>query len=177
MKGQIWAYPRDLKHNVYCKPISAFIKTYITVKMVPITGVPMHSYNLLQAFECVFCRNIPPPLLVGNLTNWGQVTHICINNLCQHWCRKWLGAWLAASHYLNQCWNIGNWTLRNKFQWNFDRNSNILIQENEFESVVCKMVAILSGPQCVKPWHYCGVTQKSNSMIKCVQVSWSQAIA
>ena len=43
-----------------------------------------------------------------------------------------------------------NWTLWNKFQWNFNRNSNIFIHENEFESVVCEMAAILSRPQCVK---------------------------
>ena len=29
--------------------------------------------------------------------------------------------------------------------------SNIFIQENEFESVVCEIAAILSRPQCVKP--------------------------
>ena len=33
----------------------------------------------------------------------------------------------------------------NKLQWNFNRNSNIFIQENAFESVACKMVAILPG--------------------------------
>ena len=32
----------------------------------------------------------------------------------------------------------------------FDQNSNILIQENAFESFVCEMAAILSRPQCVK---------------------------
>ena len=31
----------------------------------------------------------------------------------------------VPSHYLNQCWNIANWTLRIKFQWNFNQNSNI----------------------------------------------------
>ena len=41
----------------------------------------------------------------------------------------WLVAWSAPSHYLNQCWNIVNWTLRNKLQWNFNRSSNIVIQE------------------------------------------------
>ena len=25
--------------------------------------------------------------------------------------------WTAPSHYLNQCWNIVNWTLGNKLQW------------------------------------------------------------
>ena len=37
----------------------------------------------------------------------------------------------------------------NKLQWNFNRNSNIFIQENAFESVVCEMAAMLSRPQCV----------------------------
>ena len=59
-------------------------------------------------------------------------------------------AWPAPSHYLNQCWNIVNLTLRNKLQWNLNRNSNICIQENLFESVDCETASILSRPQCVK---------------------------
>ena len=31
----------------------------------------------------------------------------------------------------------------NKFQWNFNQNIYILIQENTFENTVCKMTAIL----------------------------------
>ena len=34
--------------------------------------------------------------------------------------------------------------LRDKFQWKLNRNSNIFIQENAFENVVCEMAAILS---------------------------------
>ena len=30
----------------------------------------------------------------------------------------------APSHYLNQCWVIVNWTLRNKFEWNFIKIPN-----------------------------------------------------
>ena len=56
---------------------------------------------------------------------------------------------MAPSHYLNQCWNIVNWIRRNKFPWNFNRYSNIFIQENAFENVVCEMASILSRPQCV----------------------------
>ena len=37
----------------------------------------------------------------------------------------------------------------NKFQWNFYRNSNIFIEENTFENVVCEMSAILSRSHCV----------------------------
>ena len=48
---------------------------------------------------------------------------------------------------MNQCWNIVNCTLRNKLQWNLNRNSCILIQEDAFENAVWKMAAILSRPK------------------------------
>ena len=48
------------------------------------------------------------------------------------------------SHYLNQRWNIVNWTLGNNLKWNFNRNSNIYIQENAFENV-CEMASICLG--------------------------------
>ena len=57
-------------------------------------------------------------------------------------------AWTAPSHYLNQCWNMVNETLRN-IQWNINRNSYIFIKENGLENVVCEMTSILSRPQCV----------------------------
>ena len=74
--------------------------------------------------------------------------------------RRWTGSLLvqiiacsAPSHYLNQCWNIVNWTFRNKLQWNFNRNSSIFIKEIAFQNVVCKMVFILSRPQWVNLWN------------------------
>ena len=42
------------------------------------------------------------------------------------------------SEVVNQCWNIVNLTLGNKLQWNFNRNSNIFIEENTFENVFAK---------------------------------------
>ena len=56
---------------------------------------------------------------------------------------------MAPSHYLNQWWNIVNWTLGNKFQWNLNQNWIVFIQENACETLVWKMVSILSRPQCV----------------------------
>ena len=53
-----------------------------------------------------------------------------------HWFRQWPVAFPTPSHYLNQCWNIGNWTLRNKLQWNTNQNSCIFIQENAYENVM-----------------------------------------
>ena len=51
---------------------------------------------------------------------------------------------MASSHYLNQCWNIVNWTLRNKLQWKCEQNLHIFIKENASENGVWKMPAILS---------------------------------
>ena len=51
---------------------------------------------------------------------------------------------------MNQCWDVVNRTLVNKFQWNLKRNSYIFSQENAFENVVCEMAVILSGSYCVK---------------------------
>ena len=65
------------------------------------------------------------------LTHLAPVPHICVSELGQHWFRQWLVTWSAPSHYLNQCWNIVNWTFRNKLQW----NSNLKIQK--FHSWKC----------------------------------------
>ena len=57
------------------------------------------------------------------------------------------------SHYLTQWWDIVDWTRRNKLQRIFNRNSNIFIQENALENIVCKMAAILYPLQCGSLWH------------------------
>ena len=66
--------------------------------------------------------------------------------------RQWIGstlvqimacAYSAPSYYLNQGWIIGNWTPRNKFQWNFNQNRKLFIHENASENIVCKKVPIL----------------------------------
>ena len=68
-----------------------------------------------------YAHSAVPSSSIESLTHWGRVMHICVSKL---------SAWTAPSHYLNQCWNIVNWTFRNKLQWNFNRNSNIFIKEN-----------------------------------------------
>ena len=61
----------------------------------------------------------------------------------------------GAKLYLNQCWNIVNWTLGNKLQWNRNRNGYIFIQENAFENAVCEMVYILFRPQRMNSLYLC----------------------
>ena len=76
------------------------------------------------------------------------MTHLCLSKLYHHWFRQWLVAWSVPSHYLNQCWSIVNWTLRNKLQSNINQMSCIFIQKSAFDNVR-KMAAILVRPQCV----------------------------
>ena len=65
------------------------------------------------------------------------------------WFSWWLVTWPAPSHYLNQWWNIVDWTLGNKLQWNLNQNLHIFIQESACENVVWEMSSILFQPQCV----------------------------
>ena len=85
-------------------------------------------------------------------THWGRATHICVNKLTT------IGP--DNGHYLNHCCNIVNWTLGNKLQWNFNRNSNIFIQENAIENGVCEMASICLGLNvliCASEWDVPGV--------------------
>ena len=83
---------------------------------------------------------------------------------------------MALSHYLNQCWDVVNWTPRKKLQWNYNRNSSIFIQENAFQYGGWKTAAILFRPQCVKMMpHECHVIQNHwqlESSITCT--AWQQ---
>ena len=49
------------------------------------------------------------------LTHLPLVPHVCVSESHQHWLRLWLVAYSAPSHYLNQCWDIVNWTLGTNF--------------------------------------------------------------
>ena len=52
------------------------------------------------------------------------VRHMCVSKL------NIIGSdnGLSQSHYLSQCWNVVNWTLSIKLQWNFNRNPYIVIK-------------------------------------------------
>ena len=78
------------------------------------------------------------------------MTHICVGNLTIIGSDDGLiVAWPGPSYCLNQCWNVVNWTIWNKIQWNLNRNSYIFNKEDAFENVVRKLATISSRPQCV----------------------------
>ena len=81
-----------------------------------------------------------------SLTHWRRVTHNCIGKLIM------IGSdnGLAPGRHQPIIWTNAGMLLRNKLHWNFNRNSNIFIQENALEDVVYEMASNLSWPQCVK---------------------------
>ena len=79
---------------------------------------------------------------------------ICISKLGHHWFWLWVHN-QAPSHYQNlwpKCGHIVNQILNNIFQCSLNQNTTILIQENDFNNVVCEMAVILSQPQCVNAY-------------------------
>ena len=111
------------------------------------------SLSKLMLVTAVLNIWISNKFLLCSLTHWGRVMHICISIL------SIIGSdnGLAPSHYLNQCLNIVNWTLRNKLQWNINQNSYSFIQENAFENVVWKIAAILASMSWVCAGRRCVV--------------------
>ena len=75
-----------------------------------------HALNISCSFDPSVCL-IESRCMVTSLTHLPLVPHICVSGSVQHWFRQRLVAYSAPSHYLNQCWIIVNWTLRNKVQW------------------------------------------------------------
>ena len=123
----------------------------ISLKYLSIRKVYMIHGSAMNVFTSSVERSKSPSLPLAYIINYLRPSDAYMRRYSnQHWFRKWLVAWTAPSHYLNQCWNIVNWTLRNKCQWNFNQNSSIFIQANAFENVICEMASILSQPQCVK---------------------------
>ena len=65
----------------------------------------------------------------------------------QHWFRLWLVAWSAPSHYLNQCWKIVNWNLRNREQTSV--KSLTKIHTFSFKKMHLKISSVKWRPFCL----------------------------
>ena len=105
----------------------------------------MHIFQIMLAIGSSTCDGI---ILVES--HLPLVPHTCFNESGQRCFRWWLVAYSAPGHYLNQCWVIINWTLRNKLQWNFDQNAKVFIYENASKNIVCEMAAIFDLGRLIK---------------------------
>ena len=90
-------------------------------------------------------------MILTRLTHWGRVTHIPVDKLAIIGSDNGL---LPGQHQAIIWSNVGILLIgplgTNFSEFNFNNDSNILIQENAFESAICKIMVILSWPQCVK---------------------------
>ena len=92
------------------------------------------------------------------------MTHICIGKLTTIGSDNGLSPGRRqAIIWTNHCWDIVNWALGNKLQWNFNRYSNIFIQENAFENVVCEMASICLGLNVLMSVRGAGMPFEANS--------------
>ena len=89
------------------------------------------------------------------LTHRGWRTHICVSS--DALIQIMVVASSAPSHYLNQCWNIVNWTLGNRLKWNLNRNLYIFIQEIAFEMSSGKWRSLFLGLNVLT---FLGTTQR-----------------
>ena len=96
-----------------------------------------------------------------DLTHWGRVTHICVSKLAI------IGSdnGLSPERRQDIIWTNAGILLIGPLGTNFSeillKNSNIFIEENTFENVVCEMFFIPSRPQCFKEWQR-DIRQTSN---------------
>ena len=115
-------------------------RTYTKLRVHAHSYLSHYIYNVyINTYALINWCPLSSPLI-----HWSRVMCACINERGHHWFMQWLLAYSASNHYLNQPWHIVKWAIRNKFQWDFNRNTAISVQENEFENIVCKLPGILS---------------------------------
>ena len=120
---------RHKKIPIFCLSIDNCCRVIVCIQHFPvnviIVSVWKESLNSLYPGDSIMCRR---STLFQVIISWKPTA------------LPWLIACSVPSHYLNQCWLIVNWTLRNKLHRNSNKSTQLFIHENEFENVVCKMV-------------------------------------
>ena len=122
--GKFYQYQTTTKHNEAQTVIDSWCMMMYILRT---TDMNKSKHNKTYAYLMTYCIS---------LSYWAQVMLICVKT--------------GTSHYLNQCWLIVKWILRNKYQWHFNQNAKTSIEENTFEYGVCNMFPILLRGQFVK---------------------------
>ena len=142
--------------------------------LVVIVKIMLLSFDKLYVGIYVICCQKVWNTFV--LTHWGRVTHICVDHIAIIGSDN--GLWPGRRQAI--IWTIIGILLieplGTKYQWIFHQNYNIFCQENAFENVFRKLVAILSRPQ----WDNCSClvlqfSWVSRSMYRCCDLMLLQA--
>ena len=128
---------KGTRHNIY----SCELKAY------GCTGKSFYSFVYCVTFAAYIWGVLWQTQLVNAREKWSHP--MCLSDVITWPCcaRSRYQGWgqVITSHCLNQWWIIVNWTLRNKFQSDFNRNSSILIQGNVFKRRLQKWRPICLG--------------------------------
>ena len=116
-----------------------------SIKPLPIEEVRSQDHLITTILTLVIAHCYTQHGVLSYSTHWGWVTNIWVNKLASIVWDNGLPPGRRQAIIYKQCWDIVNWTLGNKLQWNFNRNSYIFIQENAFENVACEMASICLG--------------------------------
>ena len=133
-------YRSSMKCFLKCM-FRSFDIQHIFINSVFITRIHGHSNTMLGM---IYLNSLKP----SDAYIYIYIYIACVGKLGHHCFRWWFVACTAPSHYLNTGLLLIRLVWRmNEFQWNFNRNLSIVIEENAFENVVCKMLSVLSRPQ------------------------------
>ena len=138
-------------HNLHCLPWVWWHKSDTFMWVVYFLWILWKLSAFVWGYRAIFWFNWHIQNTTIWLTHWDRVTHICVGKLIIIVSDNGLLPARRQAVIWHNIRDIVNWTLGNKLQWNFNRNSNIFIQENAFESVICEMASILYQPQCAEP--------------------------
>ena len=135
-------FPDDILKWIFLNG-NVWISIKISLKVVP--EVPINNIPALVQIMA-WRRSGDKPLSEPMMDS--LLAHICVTQ--PQWVKHSHGfivlfvavTWPVPSHYLNQCWNILNWTLRNKLQW-------IKIDIFSFKKMHLKMLSGKCLPFCL----------------------------
>ena len=107
-----------------------FRNTFELLNLRALKCSPVNKIHIFQCLGKIFCVEFQRYPLKFHTK---YLTHTLKDMIfIQHWNYKPKMVWRpvfdfnaspsAPSHYLNQCWVMLNWTLRNKLQWNFNKS-------------------------------------------------------
>ena len=70
------------------------------------------GYELDKMSECTFLLIVTNAHIINTFNSLRSSDAYLVGNLTSIYSGNGFVAWSAPSHYLNQCWNIVNWTMR-----------------------------------------------------------------
>ena len=86
----------------------------------------------------------------STVTHLPLALHVSVGESNQHWFKWWLVAYSSPTHYLEQCWVLVNWTIRNELPGVLIKMQYASFTKMHLKNIVWEMVVILPRDRWVK---------------------------